>query len=116
MKKATYQKADGTPIEVEYDETAPCRICGLPVTSASMGGPDVCPWCDCGTYRDGSRWDDFRPERIRVRAAEIDLQLRNTVDLRLERSYVFVPAEPMKLSKTPDGFWDRLRERYGKKE
>lgn len=41
---------------VEYDEEAPCRICGKPVVEASMGGTDVCPWCDCGKHRDGTPW------------------------------------------------------------
>ena len=44
------------PFTVTYDENAPCRICGEPVVSASMGGTDVCPWCDCGRDRDGKQW------------------------------------------------------------
>jgi hypothetical protein len=56
MKKAKYTLIDGRILEVEYDETNPCRICGLPVMEASMGGIDVCPWCDCGNYRDGEKW------------------------------------------------------------
>ena len=55
MKTATYTSGD-KPLVVEYDETAPCRICGLPVEEASMGGTDVCPWCDCGNNRDGTKW------------------------------------------------------------
>jgi hypothetical protein len=43
-------------VVIEYDETAPCRLCGLPVGEASMGGTDVCPPCDCGVFRDGERW------------------------------------------------------------
>lgn len=27
-----------------------CRICGLPFTSASYGGPGICPSCDCGNF------------------------------------------------------------------
>lgn len=54
MRIATYTKMDGKKLKVEYDEKAPCRICGLPVEHASMGGTDVCPWCDCGNYRDGT--------------------------------------------------------------
>lgn len=38
---------------VEYDETVPCLICGNPVISASMGGFDICPSCDCGRFRNG---------------------------------------------------------------
>lgn len=53
MKTATYRLADGTDTEIEYDETAPCWMCGLPVGSASMGGTVVCPACDCGKERPG---------------------------------------------------------------
>lgn len=51
MKTARYTQRDGTKIEVEYDETAPCVGCGEPVASASMGGTALCPWCDCGNCR-----------------------------------------------------------------
>ena len=56
LKRATYPKSDGTVHEVEYDETALCISCGLPVTAASMGGTVLCPWCDMGVYRDNERW------------------------------------------------------------
>ena len=36
---------------IEYDENAPCFICGEPVLSASMGGTAICPSCDCGRCR-----------------------------------------------------------------
>lgn len=71
MKEATYTLIDNSKVTVEYDETAPCRICGLPVVAASMGGTDVCPWCDCGIYRDGSRisFDHLIiPERLKEEA------------------------------------------------
>lgn len=55
MKTVTY-KSGGKDVVIEYDENAPCRICGLPVCEASMGGTDVCPWCDCGNNRDGTKW------------------------------------------------------------
>lgn len=54
-KKATYQTKDG-PLEIEYDDEAPCKICGLPVVEASMGGTSICPWCDSGCHRDGRKW------------------------------------------------------------
>ena len=59
MKTAAYHLTDGTNISIEYDETLPCRLCGLPVVEASMGGTDVCPWCDLGTcrYAPGHRVD-----------------------------------------------------------
>jgi hypothetical protein len=54
MKTATYHGLDGKDFTVEYDENAPCIMCGLPVVEASMGGTVVCPWCDCDLYRDGT--------------------------------------------------------------
>lgn len=50
------EKAEYKLVEIEYDETAPCVICGLPVENASMGGTNVCPSCDCGYFRNGERW------------------------------------------------------------
>lgn len=54
---ARYPQRDGRMLCVEYDPEEPCRICGLPTGGASMGGTDVCAWCDCGYDRDGTRWD-----------------------------------------------------------
>lgn len=51
LAKAQYRLLEGGELEVEYDRDAPCRICEQPVTSASTGGTDVCPWCDCGSCR-----------------------------------------------------------------
>lgn len=51
MKKVKYKLVGGGEKEVEYDEKAPCIVCGEPVVSASMGGIDICPWCDCGRCR-----------------------------------------------------------------
>lgn len=51
MKTATYRRMDGSALKVEYDEHAPCEICGESVTEASMGGTTICPWCDCGHCR-----------------------------------------------------------------
>lgn len=51
MKTAKYPLRDGTTLEVEYDENAPCIVCGEPVIAASMGGTVICPWCDCGNCR-----------------------------------------------------------------
>ena len=56
MKTATYQLLDGSDITIEYDPDAPCWYCGKPVREASMGGTVVCPLCDCGCNRDGSKW------------------------------------------------------------
>lgn len=51
MKTATYKRIDGSELIVEYDENAPCIICGESVIGASMGGTDICPWCDMGKCR-----------------------------------------------------------------
>ncbi len=61
--KATYTGLDGKPFEVEYDPSAPCRICKYPVVAASMGGTDVCPWCDMGVER---------PDKTRIELQQID--------------------------------------------
>ena len=57
MKTATYRTSacwedKDAEFTVEYDETAPCKICKEPVENASMGGTDICPACDCGLHRD----------------------------------------------------------------
>lgn len=41
---------------VEYDGDPPCLYCNEPVTSPSMDGPLVCPWCDMGKNKDGTKW------------------------------------------------------------
>lgn len=51
MKTATYFTTDRGEIQVEYDENAPCIVCGEPVVAASMGGTAICSWCDCGRCR-----------------------------------------------------------------
>lgn len=51
MKTATYNLVGGGKKTIEYDETAPCIICGEPVGDASMGGTVVCPACDRGICR-----------------------------------------------------------------
>ena len=78
MKTATYTMIDGSKKSFEYDEEAPCKICDLPVVEASMGGTTICPWCDCGVYRDGVRWESMDSEKIkRKKAAWIALILIN---------------------------------------
>jgi hypothetical protein len=51
MKTATYTGLNGQKFTLEYDETAPCISCGLPVWEASVGGTALCSWCDCGIDR-----------------------------------------------------------------
>lgn len=55
MKSVTYNTDNG-PVTLEYDENYPCIWCQLPVGDASMGGTVVCPACDCGINRDGTKW------------------------------------------------------------
>jgi len=50
MKTITYNTTEGKKT-YQYDENAPCIICGEPVIAASMGGTVVCPWCDLGKCR-----------------------------------------------------------------
>ena len=51
MRKVIYETMSQGKLEIEYDETFPCKCCGFPVKHASMGGVDLCPWCDCGEER-----------------------------------------------------------------
>ena len=74
MKKVKYQKLDGNFFEVEYDENLPCIICGLPVVAASMGGTNICPWCDCGKHRNGQQFtivEEMNHEILRENAQKI---------------------------------------------
>lgn len=32
----------------EFDPQKECMLCRYPVERLSMGGPDICSWCDCG--------------------------------------------------------------------
>ena len=54
IKTADYRSFGG-PL-IHYDADAPCVSCELPVESPSMGGTALCPWCDMGQHRDGTRW------------------------------------------------------------
>ena len=41
---------------VGFDPAALCIFCEKPVERLSMGGPLICPSCDCGAHLDGSKW------------------------------------------------------------
>lgn len=80
MKTATYRGTDGKEFVVEYDPEGPCISCGLPVISASMAGTKVCPWCDCGTYRNGEHWSiedavDAARRKAKAKAIQEDLKI-----------------------------------------
>lgn len=47
--------SDGELVDVPYDPTIACLICGNPVVNASIGGFDICPSCDCGYFRNGKK-------------------------------------------------------------
>lgn len=51
MKTVKYLLVGGGEKVFEYDENAPCIICGEPVVEASVGGTAICPWCDMGICR-----------------------------------------------------------------
>ena len=80
MKTAYYKDMFGGSIEVYYDENAPCRVCGLPIGHASMGGTDVCPYCDCGKYRDYTEINVRElmiPDLLKKKAKEISEKVLN---------------------------------------
>jgi hypothetical protein len=53
---AEYARRDGTKLKVLYNPSALCIYCNEPVMAASMGGTIICPWCDSGYNRDGTKW------------------------------------------------------------
>ncbi len=61
-----------------FNPEQPCLYCGLPVGHLSMGGPLVCPSCDCGHHRDGTRWTlhDAILKHARAREALAELKRR----------------------------------------
>jgi len=79
MKKATYRGLDGKEMIVEYDPNAACISCGLSVVQASTGGTKICPWCDCGMYRNGEHWsieDAVDVDRRKAKAKEINTRIQ----------------------------------------
>ena len=94
MKTATYKNIFNEDIEVGYDENAPCRVCGLPVVHASMGGTDLCPWCDCGRYRDGTEIDVrelMRTDLLKKKAEEVYEKLKKPKEEPLEVGLPYTP-------------------------
>ena len=41
---------------VGFDPAFLCIFCDEPVGALSCGGPMICPACDCGYNKDGTRW------------------------------------------------------------
>ncbi len=83
MKTVTYTRINGKKFTVEYDENAPCIICGEPVGNASMGGTVICPACDCGKNRDGTKWTDEQYKQYCKAAA-----VPNLHTVRTRRDYL----------------------------
>ena len=54
---------------VEYPT---CRLCGEPVRSPSMGGADICAWCDCSGPEGGLR-HTLSEERGRRKALKAEV-------------------------------------------
>ncbi len=40
----------------EFNPAFLCIYCEKPVEELSVGGSAVCPWCDSGYHRDGTKW------------------------------------------------------------
>lgn len=56
-----YMDRSGRIMWLAFNPGFLCVYCEQPVGALSTGGPAVCPSCDCGNNRDGSKWtsDDF---------------------------------------------------------
>lgn len=72
MKTVEYNLINGETLKVKYDEKAPCICCGLPVESASMGGTNLCPACDCG-YKRSEKCPSYSKELSKVELPTPDL-------------------------------------------
>jgi hypothetical protein len=46
-----YEKYDHSPVWLEFDPLFQCLFCEEPVRHLSMGGPAICPRCDCGPWK-----------------------------------------------------------------
>lgn len=51
-------------IKITVKGIPPCLWCGEPVMHISMDGPLVCPACDCGNHKDGTKWTDADYKRF----------------------------------------------------
>ena len=50
-----YRQSGGQVVWLPFDPAFPCFYCDEPVRSLSLGGPGVCPRCDCG-YSENGKW------------------------------------------------------------
>lgn len=51
-----YEARNGKIIWLAFDPAFLCIYCNEPVAALSYGGPAVCPGCDCGVNKDGTKW------------------------------------------------------------
>lgn len=84
-KTATYNLADGSLLEVEYDPEDPCWMCGEAVVTASTSGTVVCPWCDMGKARDGRSWTAAESLAAQQRFGECRRAAEAAYEAELER-------------------------------
>ena len=61
----------GDQVTVEYEGIPPCLWCGEPVKSPSMDGPLVCPLCDMGRNKDGSKWTQGQYDEKRAHFVKV---------------------------------------------
>ncbi len=72
-----YEDTNGRAIWLAFDSAFPCIYCDAPVGSLSLGGPAVCPMCDCGCHKDGRLWGNdawglYDKAKARLRALADD--------------------------------------------
>lgn len=63
-----YRTSKGEEFWIAFDPERLCVWCELPVGSLSMGGPAICPACDCGNHRDGTKWGSAEYPSLQKRA------------------------------------------------
>lgn len=69
----------------------PCVICGLTGYEPSMGGPSICPTCDCGNF--GPQLIKRQREEIeRLRASQ--WRLRSAIEFAHSEGFQW-PSDPM---------------------
>lgn len=52
---------------------SPCQVCGAENYPPSMGGPGICPACDCGHSASPRHYRELREENERLRTEVIRL-------------------------------------------
>ncbi len=65
-----YQDSKGRMIWLAFDPAFLCVFCESPVVYLSMGGPAICPTCDCGYNHDGTKWSYADYDKVRKNAQQ----------------------------------------------